>query len=98
MKSPDGTMKSLLTHSYLFTLVDVITEHHGWASPHVAEYDKDGDELPESVIKGFSKYDTYELLECQLSRLAVESLVWDTLQDDIENSFLSSGGLSWCSR
>jgi hypothetical protein len=87
MKGTDGKMYSLLTHSHLFTLADVIQEHRNRASPHVTILDDDGAETSASKIASHSKYDSYERLDCNLSRLAVQSVIGKTLQDDIKTRY-----------
>jgi hypothetical protein len=87
MKALDGKMVSLLTHSHLFTLNDILQEHKNRASAHVPVLDSQGNETPESVVDGYSKYDLYDDLDCRISRLAVESLVGETLQADIETRY-----------
>lgn len=87
MKGTDGKMYSLLTHSHLFTLADVIQEHRTRASPHVPILDDVGAETSASKIASHSKYDSYERLDCNLSRLAVQSVIGKTLQDDIKTRY-----------
>jgi len=87
-KVSDGKIYSLLTHFHLFTLNDVIQEHRDRSSPHVAVVDLAGTETAESFKVSFSKYDNkYDKLDCRLSRLAVESLVGTSLQEDIETRY-----------
>jgi hypothetical protein len=75
LQGPDGKMQSLLTHSHLFTLSDVIKEHRKRDGDHVPTLNDEGDETAESIAVGHSKYDDYELMDCSLSRLAVQSVV-----------------------
>jgi hypothetical protein len=87
MKGPDGKMYSLLTHSHLFTLAAVLQEHQNRVLPHVPAYDSAGTETPESVLLSHSKYDSYEKLDCNLSRLSIQSIVGKVLQDDIKTRY-----------
>jgi hypothetical protein len=87
LKGTDGKIYSLLTHFHLFTLNDVIKEHRDRSAPHVAVLDSAGIETEASLKLSFSKYDKYDKLDCRLSRLAVESLVGASLQEDIETRY-----------
>jgi hypothetical protein len=87
LQGPDGTMQSLLTHPHLFTLEDVIKEHRKRDGDHLPILDDAGNETPESVLSGHSKYDDYELMDCSLSRLAVQSVIGRALQDDIKTRY-----------
>lgn len=55
MKGPDNTMRSLLTHSHLFTLADVIQEHHKRSGNHSPLFDAEGNETDESKLIKQSK-------------------------------------------
>lgn len=87
MKAFDGSMVSLLSHSHLFTLKDVIEEHVCRLAPYVPEVDESGEETIESLTSKYSKYDLYDKLDCRISRLAVESIVGSSLQEDIETRY-----------
>lgn len=87
MQGADGKMHSLLTHSHLFTLTDVVKEHRSRAAPHVPIVDDTGVETQESKTAGHSKYDAFEKLDCNLSRLAVQSIIGKVLQDDIKTRY-----------
>lgn len=87
MKGADGKMYSLLTHSHLFALSDVLQEHHARSSPHVATLDTEGNETPESQLASHSKYDSFEKLDCSLSQLAIQSILGKVLQDDIKTRY-----------
>jgi hypothetical protein len=81
-------MVSLLSHSHLFTLKDVIAEHIHRLSPHVPLMDDYGAETEASLIVSYSKYDLYDKLDCRISRLAIESIVGYNLQEDTETCYL----------
>jgi hypothetical protein len=87
MKGADNKMYSLLTHSHLFTLTDVIQEHRKRSGSHDPECDVSGNETAESVLCQQSKYDVYEEYDCSLSRLAVQSVLGRSLQDDIKTRY-----------
>lgn len=87
MKSMDGKMVSLLSHSHLFTLNDVIAEHRRRMKVHSPTFDNSGAETHESLVAGYGTYDSYDKLDCRISRLAVESIVGTSLQEDIETRY-----------
>lgn len=87
MKAMDGSMVSLLSHSHLFTLKDVLTEHANRLAPHVPITDESGVEMASSVITQYSKYDSYDKLDCRISRLAIESIIGSSLQEDIKTRY-----------
>jgi hypothetical protein len=87
IKGADGAMYSLLTHSHLFTLETVLQEHRSRAGPHVPVYDSSGCETQESLLLSRSKYDAYEKLDSNLSRLGVQSIIGKILQDDIKTRY-----------
>jgi hypothetical protein len=88
MKAMDGSMVSLLSHSHLLTLKDILTEHANCLAPHVPFIDEAGVETASSLIVQYSKYDSYDKLDCRISRLAIESIVRSSLQEDIETRYL----------
>jgi hypothetical protein len=83
----DGNMVSLLSHSHLFTLKEVIEEHRSRQESHVPIYDSNGNETVESLTAAYGKYDAYDRLDCRISRLAVESIIGHSLQEDIETRY-----------
>mmetsp|Transcript_15021 Transcript_15021/g.28265 ORF Transcript_15021/g.28265 Transcript_15021/m.28265 type:complete len:2300 (+) Transcript_15021:159-7058(+) len=87
MKGVDGKMHSLLSDSHLFTLLDVLADHRSRALPHVPTLGDDGVETPDSVLRMLRGYDVYEEYDCSLSRLAVQSIIGKTLQDDIKTRY-----------
>ncbi len=50
-------------------------------------FDSKGEETQVSIINGYKKYDDYELFDCQLSRLAIESTLSKALNDDIRTRY-----------
>lgn len=87
MKTTDGKMVSLLSHAHLFTLKEVIAEHIARMTHHSPAYDRRGIETAASLVLGYGKYDSYDKLDCRISRLAMESIIGTTLQEDIETRY-----------
>ena len=86
---PDSSneMRNLVKNTHLFTLEDVINEHDSRLTEPPAIDDSNGNETEGSVLARHRAYDSYELYDMALSRLAIEALLTVCLSEEIRTRF-----------
>ena len=87
IQDSNSKIHSLIEHSHMFNLDNVISEYKSRSIQLTPVFDSNNVEIPTSIAVKLRAYDTYELYGIALSRLVVEVLISPLFRETINTHF-----------